>query len=128
AASPKDPLADVASLGSGPGGGGGGGAGGGDSASSGGGGDASGGDASNTESAAASGSAQSARTAAQSGRAQSGGSDTWRGAAPVAAISAESSNTGAWPVIALAIAICLPVIVGTMAENGRRRRRPDPPA
>jgi len=125
AASPKDPLADVGSLGSGPGGGAASGGGGETASAGGGGGGASGSDAASTESAAAAGSSQSARSAAQSGRAQSGGSDTWRGAAPVAAVRAESSSSGAWPVIALAVAICLPVIVGTIADNGRRRRKPD---
>jgi len=115
ASSPKDPLANVSSLGSGPGGADGGLSGG--SASS-----AANGQDSSGASSDAAGSAAQARGAASGSRALSGGSDVFRDLAPVAYSRVSTPGLGAGPLVALVLAISLPIIFATGA--GRRRKDP----
>ena len=117
ASSPKDPLVDVASLGSGGGG------------SSGGGGDAGGGGggsaaASGGDAAAASTGSGSSGAAAVNGktRAVGGGSTSWRAVAPVAYARPSPPGPAPWTLVALVAVVLIPLAVAGGVSRRRDRR------
>jgi phosphate transport system substrate-binding protein len=114
ATSPKNPLADVESLGSGPGGGGS------DSGGSGG----SGTDGTTATGGSAGAGATSSggtRSALGAARAAGGGTATFRDASPVAYQTPGQPAMASGPLIALIAAISIPVVFGVGYAAGRRR-------